>query len=84
MILAAAIRFDGTVWALPAPARHHDVIHRMFDAKGVARVPGRAEQGFIDSEAGFVSRERARDIAVREGQVVCPDHDRELFSEDLW
>lgn len=62
MIVAAAVRHE-RVWALPAPARHHNV---------------------IDSDEGFVSRSRAREIALREGQVERTDHATLLFSEDLW
>lgn len=82
MIVAAAIVRNGVVWALPAPKRHHDLIRLMAD-RGEA-VPGLAAQGFVDSNEGFVSRERAREIALAEGQVERPDHATKLFSEDLW
>ena len=84
VIVAVAIRLDGKVWALPAPARHHDVIHRIVSSGDRTRAPASAEQGFVDSSLGFVSRERAREIAIREGHVAHPAHPRQLFSEDLW
>ena len=83
MIVAAAIRLNGVVWASPAPARHHDVIRHVVGPT-LARVPGWAEQGFIDSRRGFVSRAEARAIAIDQGQVISPAHPLELFSEDLW
>ena len=81
MIVAAAIR-RGRVWALPAPARHHDVI-RLMSKEGIP-ASGMHDQGFVDSNAGFVSREAARTIALFEGQVERTGHATELFSEDLW
>lgn len=48
------------------------------------RVPAGAEQGFVDSNLGFASRDRAREIAIREGQVTHPAQQHQLFSEDLW
>lgn len=81
MIVAAAVRHE-RVWALPAPARHHNVIWLMRE-RGIP-VSGTTDQGFVDSDEGFVSRERAREIALREGQVERTDHPTLLFSEDLW
>jgi hypothetical protein len=46
----------------------------------------RAEQGFVDQFGKFLTREEARVIAEREGQVLrrfpCPNH--MLFSEHLY
>lgn len=73
MIVAAAIR-RGRVSALPAFARHHHVIRLMSEQ-------GTPASGTTDQ--GFVSRERARTIALLEGQVERTDHATQLFSEDL-
>ena len=84
MIVAAAVRSArGRVYALPAPARHHDIFRLL-----VSPVKGQ-QQGFIDSEQGFVTRETARRIVVEQHQPLRdrraePNHPRELFSEDLW
>ena len=56
----------------------------MVSSGARARIPAGAEQGFIDSGLGFVSRDQAREIAIREGQVTHPAHQRQLFSEDHW
>jgi len=82
MIIAAAAMIDGEVKALPAPARHGDVLHRwpMPEHR-------HGTQGFIDSKEGFVNRSRACLIAYREGQIGKPKKtspQNELFSEDLW
>lgn len=88
MIIAAAVRHAGRVYALPAPARHGDVLVYMYD-QGCPTPPyGDATEGFIDSEQGFVSRRDAYVIVMEERQPLRdgkkePDL-RELFSEDLW
>ncbi|MFV1850163.1 MAG: hypothetical protein ACMZ66_05585 [Thalassospira sp.] len=73
---------DGEVKALPAPARHHDIIGRwpMPEHK-------HGLQGFIDHEHGFVTRKAACRIAREEGQLVGRTKTGPkdiLFSEDLW
>ena len=93
MIVSAAIRIDTTVYGLPAPARHHDIIRWMKD-NDIQRNGRPAEQGFIDDNLGFVNRIRARNIVISQEQALAPkpdgsprtspDHGRYLFSEDLW
>ncbi len=85
MIVAAAIRsaVNGAVYALPAPARHHDVIHFMAAKAGLPK-PIKGDQGFIDSERGFVDRETAADIALAIGQIDKLNVPPKLYSEDLW
>ena len=80
MILAAAIRKAGCIYALPAPARHGDVLRTIPDEATKART----EQGFIDSDEGFVTRTRAHAIAREAGQIDEPDGEAALFSEDVW
>lgn len=82
MIVAAAMIIDGEVKALPAPARHHDII-----AKWPMPEHKHEAQGFIDSDFGFVTRGTAFVIASESGQLegrakTAPKN--ELFSEDLW
>ena len=81
MITAAAIMIDGVVQSLPKPNRHHNIIHK-FPKPGHQH----GEQGFIDSELGFVSREVAKVIAIASGQLQKPknSYSEKLFSEDLW
>ena len=80
MIVAAAIRKDGKIYALPAPARHHTIIHKY--KLGMIPVD---DQGFIDSDHGYVRRGPALKIALLNKQIkegATPHHG--LFSEDLW
>lgn len=90
-IVAAAVRrqerhpetgqYQQLIYTMPAPKRHHDILHHM---------PGdslEAEQGFITSEGKFVGRKAALVIAawakqVNEKDTINPGAG--LFSEDLW
>lgn len=83
MIIAAAIKQDGKLFALPAPARHHDVIHYMVNHLRLPP-PITGEQGFIDHERGFLSRAEAAERALLIGQVQQIASEPRLFSEDLW
>lgn len=68
-------------------ARHFDgLMIATIEALG-ARLDWRdSEQGFVDQFGAFLTREEARVIAEREGQVIrrfgCPEH--MLFSEHLY
>lgn len=88
-ISAAAIEHNGKVVSLPPPARHHTIIMELSAAEELlvpvatpALVRGR--QGFLTSTGRFVTREEARDLAIRSGQCPQPRHGTMLFSEDLW
>lgn len=89
MIVAAAIRHEGVVYALPAPARHGNVIHYAVLVHGIngRHVPD-TDQGFIDSSRGYVTREEAWPIAAAEGQLLerAPTDGTggRLYSEDVW
>ncbi len=86
MIVAAAIEHEGAVYALPAPARHHNVIWHINEVTGSTRVPASSVQGFIDSNFGFVDRVRALEIVRDENQeLVDPEIKAgKMFSENLW
>ena len=84
MIIAAAVIIDDMVRAFPAPARHHDILHKYPLPKH-----RHGESGFIDVYLGFVSREAAYIIAKAEGQLEGRvksgnQNDGVLYSEDLW
>lgn len=78
----AAIRRYTTVWSVPRPGRHHDVIAFMaeqgVDARG-------CDQGFTTSTGRYVDRFEAMDIARAAGQIVGePSMPDRLFSEDIF
>lgn len=96
-ILASAIRFNGQVWSVPRPGRHHDVIRYIIEiTPGLQTVGG--EQGFIAGEGAtqgrFVDRLEGRKIAEAAGQIIAGRRDNDgipyvstddrLFSEDVW
>jgi len=87
VILAAAIRLDGVIHTLPAPARHHDIIRFMAVDLGMP-TPITGEQGFLadyQGQARFANRIQAKAMASRSGQILeGKGLLRELFSEDLW
>lgn len=84
MIVAAAIRLDGKVYALPAPARHHNVIHHMVHICGI-KPPIVGDQGFVDSNLGFVDRKTAWKIAEENKQIKTENiRGGTLYSEDVW
>ena len=82
-ITGVAILIGKTVWALPAPKRHHDVI-RMVAADLKLMKPVKGIQGFVSDSGEFLDRVQARALVVSNGQCAEPENSRELFSEDLW
>ena len=80
IIAAAILGTDGKLYALPAPARHHNILHH-FDVD-------QCTSGFITSDGEYVGREKAFEIASAAGQVLPRDpagyNGNMLFTEDLW
>jgi hypothetical protein len=74
-----AMRLNGEVHRLPAPARHIDVVRLLQSWE--------ADQGFWTNERPYVSREEAWDVAEAAGQITQPElarRPRELFTECMW
>jgi hypothetical protein len=83
VVCAANLCADGTILCGP---RHWDsVMRRQADAIGWDD-RRTAEQGFIDQWGNFMTREEARFVAVKNGQVSEDDllDENELYSEDLY
>lgn len=79
MITHVAIKYDGKVYSLPAPNRHHDVI-RM-----IGGISGPDVQGFLNDKGYFLNRVQAMIHAKHYGQLKQRHHKGDLlFSEDLW
>jgi hypothetical protein len=82
-VVAAAIRTgDGTVYSVPAPGRHHNVIALMAEARVRADGPS-CTQGFLTDTGRFVDRKAAERLARASGQVSSLIGSV-LTSEDLW
>jgi hypothetical protein len=82
-IISVAISSFGIIASLPAPARHGDVLRKLFDFNQTV-VVGADRQGFLTNTGRYVNRRDAAAIALAAGQIdklqVTPD----LYSEDLW
>ena len=82
-ITHVAIKYNGTIYSLPAPNRHHSVIQM------IGGVYGNDVQGFLDDSGEFLTRKEAYVLAVQNGQINRLKGDQyyqggELYSEDLW
>jgi hypothetical protein len=85
-IVAAAIKLGNLTVSLPAPARHHHILHDYYSKTGTWFPQEPDDQGFLTDEGMFVSREAALRIARQAGQLR-PDRDiigEKLYSENLW
>lgn len=81
------------MYSLPPPARHHDVMHHIWELRGHEYIG--QDQGFTLNSGRYVGRKTAHRIAKRAGQLIAREggyrageiNDRDgsdLFSEDLW
>lgn len=86
-ITHVAIRFNGVVYSLPAPNRHHHVIWHIVQTTGCSSVDVREDdQGFLDESGRYLTRRAALVSARMYNQIKNPDDIRmgKLFSEDVW
>lgn len=81
-IVAAAIQRDGLCYALPAPARHADILRAIHVVTGEAPVQG--IEGFMTSRGQFLDRKAAARLCLANGQLPAVMSPPELYSEDLW
>jgi hypothetical protein len=88
MITHVAIRFNGKIYSLPAPNRHHDVIRMIVEQTGVESVDAREDdQGFLIDGELYCRRKPALRIALGNGQCKPDGLGARLgllFSEDVW
>ena len=84
-ITHVAIQFQGKVYSLPKPNRHHDVIRYIVEQTGVDTVD-HTVQGFLDASGKFLTRKQALIHAEVNGQLRedRPIWANQLFSENLW
>jgi hypothetical protein len=82
-----AIRFQGKVWSLPRPYRHHHIIRIIhYLDSDVTHVDVHLEdQGFLDAAGRFLNRNQAEVNAhihkqIKGGKIIGGV----LTSEDLW
>ena len=81
-ITRVAIQYNHTVYSLPQPNRHHDVIRL------IGGINGPDVQGFIDTYGNFLNRRQAFKVALAANQIKPRGPNDysgdQLFSEDLW
>lgn len=87
-ITHVAIRFQGTIYSLPAPNRHHDIIRHIEAVTGASQIDSRDEdQGFLDESGRYLTRRQALYSAKINNQLK-PDAMGpklgQLYSEDIW
>lgn len=88
-IMQAAVQGpDGTIYTMPAPARHND-IHRLMMYEHDIEFPEADDMihGFLCSDGTFVNRRRALDHAYLHKQVLPKYRDKthgELNTDHLW
>lgn len=83
-IVAAAIEFDGMIYAIPPPARHHTILWKMMELKLPGSFTELRYQGFLTSAGRFVDRYEGCKIAQAAGQIREPIAKDMLTSEDVW
>ncbi len=88
-ITHVAIRWDGRVWSLPKPFRHHHIIQTISRLTGATTIDccdSRGDQGFLDASGQYLDRKQALVRALTNDQVLDPNDIRAgmLFSEDVW
>ena len=86
-IVSVAIRFNGTIYSLPAPNRHHDVFMMIAEKLVLSNYPEAQEEdkGFLDESGRFLNRRQAVASAVVNDQIINGrPRPRELTSEDIW
>jgi hypothetical protein len=81
--VAVAISAFGIIASLPAPARHGDVLRKLWDFNQTV-VVGPDRQGFLTNTGRYVNRRDAAVIALAARQVDKLMTDPDLYSEDLW
>lgn len=87
-IISAAVLHNGIIHSMPAPNRHHNIVHAMNgerEAKGLLLI-AHGEQGFLDTNGNFLDREKAAKVAefwsqIKSRELIAAP---KLYSEDLW
>lgn len=82
-IVGVAVLYEGEIFSLLAPNRHHHVL-RM-----IGGIYGPHEEGFILDDGTYIGRTDAMQLAKDNGQLNRRKGENyyqgpELFSEDLW
>lgn len=82
-IIGVAVEYEGRIYSLLKPFRHHHVIRE------IGGIYGPHVEGFVTSDEHFLTRTEAMQLAKDNGQLnrrAGAQHYQgpELYSEDLW
>ena len=78
----AAIKSRGVVYYADRPARHHNLLHKLYDMNGEIFT---GQQGFVLSNGEWCGREVGLIIARAADQLLDRhDHPTQLFSESIF
>lgn len=81
----AAIFYNGVIYAVPRPGRHHTVIAMMVGEGLPTEAMILKNQGFVTSTGRFVDRYEGARVARAAGQIIRePTPTDMLTSEDVW
>lgn len=68
MIVAAALQYGFLTLSMPKPARHHDILHKLYslledakegDTSNIDNIQAMCKQGFITDQGEFLDRKSA-------------------------
>ena len=81
MIAGVAIKFNNTLFRLPAPCRHIDILQFIWKKYPGEKVEGGDHQGFYinDKEQTYLNRQQAYIYAVERGQIKATKGKESLF-----
>ena len=83
MITNVAIKVNSTVYSLPSPNRHHDLIRLAIESGEPKPIDGHGENsGFLDDEGHFLNRNTAGAVAFKSGQTKT--RIKRLNTDDVW
>lgn len=81
----AAIFYNGVIYSVARPGRHHTVIAMMVADGFPTEAMSLKNQGFVTSTGRFVDRYEGARVARAAGQIVRePTPPDMLTSEDVW
>jgi hypothetical protein len=99
MITHVAIKdTDGTIWSLPKPNRHGDVVKLIMQKPNYKHLLTTIVPGFLNDKGLFLTRKEAWQEAFKAKQLLPPHNPIDpsqragkpnikptyLFSEDIW
>lgn len=85
-ILGVAVKFGDIFVCLPKPNRHCDCFKYAVEVLGLSKPLDNAaiNQGFYLETGKYLTRRMAFEHARDSGQLINPEANKYLFSEDVW